>query len=279
MRRSCRTSSRRRSSSSMRLEALDPDDPSTETALIEELGDLLYQIEFHATLAEQAGRFSIADVTAGDPRQARAPPPARLRRRRGRRRRTVIANWDDDQAREKGRTRVFDGVARSLPALAYAQHLSARRPRSGSTGPTSTGRWRRSTRSRPSCARRSPAVTRRASTTSSATSCSPPSTSPATSTSTPSWRRARRRPSSGAASRASRRSPRARHRPPRRRPGDARRPVGRGQGRRALTPAPAESGTPGEPSTGWCATRATWSRLCLRSPWGADPWAASRLRG
>ena len=47
------------------LEALDPDDPSTDEALIEELGDLLYQIEFHATLAEQAGRFSIADVTTG----------------------------------------------------------------------------------------------------------------------------------------------------------------------------------------------------------------------
>ena len=63
--RSCRTSSRRRSSSSTRSQALDPDDPATDEALIEELGDLLYQIEFHATIAEQAGRFSIADVTAG----------------------------------------------------------------------------------------------------------------------------------------------------------------------------------------------------------------------
>ena len=44
------------------LEALDPDDPSTDEALIEELGDLLYQVEFHSTIAEQEGRFTIAAV-------------------------------------------------------------------------------------------------------------------------------------------------------------------------------------------------------------------------
>ena len=47
------------------LQALDPDDPTTDEHLIEELGDLLYQIEFHATIAEQEGRFTIADVAAG----------------------------------------------------------------------------------------------------------------------------------------------------------------------------------------------------------------------
>src|SRR5690606_12082580 len=38
------------------IHALDPDDPATDEHLIEELGDLLYQIEFHATIAEQDGR-------------------------------------------------------------------------------------------------------------------------------------------------------------------------------------------------------------------------------
>ena len=47
------------------LQALDPDDPTTDEALIEELGDLLYQIEFHATIAEQEGRFTMADVAQG----------------------------------------------------------------------------------------------------------------------------------------------------------------------------------------------------------------------
>ncbi|MEN9805111.1 MAG: hypothetical protein RIS41_1958, partial [Actinomycetota bacterium] len=39
--------------------ALDPDDPSTDEHLVEELGDLLYQIEFHAAIAEQEGRFTM----------------------------------------------------------------------------------------------------------------------------------------------------------------------------------------------------------------------------
>ena len=47
------------------LQALDPDDPATDERSIEELGDLLYQIEFHATIAEQEGRFSMADVADG----------------------------------------------------------------------------------------------------------------------------------------------------------------------------------------------------------------------
>ena len=47
------------------LLALDPDDPSTDDALVEELGDLLYQIEFHAAIGEQEGRFTMADVASG----------------------------------------------------------------------------------------------------------------------------------------------------------------------------------------------------------------------
>ena len=47
------------------IDALDPDHPESDESLIEELGDLLYQIEFHATIAEQQGRFSMADVAQG----------------------------------------------------------------------------------------------------------------------------------------------------------------------------------------------------------------------
>ena len=95
------------------------------------------------------------------PRQARAPPPARVRRRSmaDRQPSTVLANWDDIKREEKGRTSVFDGVARSLPSLAYAARPGARRPRSASTGPTSTVRWPRSPRRPASCARRSTAAT------------------------------------------------------------------------------------------------------------------------
>ena len=86
------------------LEALDPDDPSTDEALIEELGDLLYQIEFHATIAEQEGRFTMADVARGvhDKLVRRHPhvfgdvvadDPD-----------TVVANWDAIKREEKQRS-------------------------------------------------------------------------------------------------------------------------------------------------------------------------------
>jgi tetrapyrrole methylase family protein/MazG family protein len=113
------------------LAALDPEDPATEHALIEELGDVLYQVEFHATIAEQGGRFSIADVTSGihDKLVGRHPhvfgdvsaPDAD----------SVIVNWDQIKQAEKGRTSVFDGVAASLPALAYAHHLQRKAAKVG----------------------------------------------------------------------------------------------------------------------------------------------------
>jgi tetrapyrrole methylase family protein / MazG family protein len=121
------------------LQALDPDDPSTDAALIEELGDLLYQIEFHATLAEQAGRFSIADVTAGIHDKLVRRHPHVFGDVAASDAGTVIANWEDIKRAEKGRTSVFDGVARSLPALAYAQHLARKAAKVGFDWPAVDG--------------------------------------------------------------------------------------------------------------------------------------------
>jgi tetrapyrrole methylase family protein/MazG family protein len=102
------------------LQALDPDDPSTDDALVEELGDLLYQIEFHATIAEQEGRFTMADVAKGvhDKLVRRHPhvfgdvvvSDAD----------EVVSNWDAIKRAEKQRTSVFDGVPAGQPSLSYA---------------------------------------------------------------------------------------------------------------------------------------------------------------
>jgi tetrapyrrole methylase family protein / MazG family protein len=121
------------------LEALDPDDPTTDEALIEELGDLLYQIEFHATLAEQEGRFSIADVTQGIHDKLVRRHPHVFGDVAAADAGTVIANWDEIKRAEKGRTSVFDGVARSLPALAYTQHLARKAAKVGFDWPTVEG--------------------------------------------------------------------------------------------------------------------------------------------
>jgi tetrapyrrole methylase family protein / MazG family protein len=113
------------------LAALDPEDPDTEQALVEELGDLLYQIEFHATIAEQAGRWSIADVTTGIHDKLVARHPHVFGDVTAHDADTVIANWDEIKRAEKGRTSIFDGVAASLPALAYAHHLQRKAAKVG----------------------------------------------------------------------------------------------------------------------------------------------------
>ncbi|MEO6123654.1 MAG: nucleoside triphosphate pyrophosphohydrolase [Ilumatobacteraceae bacterium] len=107
------------------LQNLDADDPSTDIDLIEELGDLLYQIEFHATIAEQQGRFTIADVTQGihDKLVRRHPhvfPPAGSDPVEVDGTTDVLRNWEAIKRDEKGRTSIFDGIPSSLPSLSYA---------------------------------------------------------------------------------------------------------------------------------------------------------------
>ncbi len=63
--------------------AVAPDPAAAYVHLEEELGDLLFQIVFHARLADEEGAFDYGGRGADGPRQARAPAPARLRRRRG----------------------------------------------------------------------------------------------------------------------------------------------------------------------------------------------------
>ena len=102
------------------LQSLDPDDASTDEDLIEELGDLLYQIEFHATIAEQQGRFTIADVTQGvhDKLVRRHPHVFGDTAVDGTDQ--VLSNWEEIKREEKGRTSIFDGIPSSLPSLSYA---------------------------------------------------------------------------------------------------------------------------------------------------------------
>ncbi|MHB8219272.1 MAG: MazG nucleotide pyrophosphohydrolase domain-containing protein [Acidimicrobiales bacterium] len=91
--------------------------------LAEELGDLLFQVYFHAYLAAEAGRFTLADVARGihDKLVARHPhvfgdavvtDPA-----------AVEAHWEDIKRAEKGRGSVTDGIPNALPALALSAKL------------------------------------------------------------------------------------------------------------------------------------------------------------
>ncbi len=102
------------------------DDGAEERAvahLEEELGDLLFQVYFHATLAAEAGRFTLADVARGvhDKLVSRHPhvfgdvdadTPEQ-----------VATNWETLKLAEKGRTSVTQGIPTALPSLALAAKL------------------------------------------------------------------------------------------------------------------------------------------------------------
>lgn len=125
------------------LQALDPDDPATDDALAEELGDLLYQIEFHATIAEQEGRFTMADVADGihDKLVRRHPhvfagASDELA--------DIADTWvrikaEENAAKGTADTGPFAGVPTSQPALSYAAAMLKRSSRAGVPAPPSDG--------------------------------------------------------------------------------------------------------------------------------------------
>ncbi|MFK8023314.1 MAG: nucleoside triphosphate pyrophosphohydrolase [Ilumatobacter sp.] len=104
-------------------------DPDAD--LIEELGDLLYQIEFHATIAEQEGRFSMADVAAGIHEKLVRRHPHVFGDVTAASTSEVATNWEAIKQAEKQRTSIFDGIPRSMPALSYAAKVGRKASRVG----------------------------------------------------------------------------------------------------------------------------------------------------
>jgi tetrapyrrole methylase family protein/MazG family protein len=109
------------------LEALGPVgdggpdvDPEAYAHLEEELGDLLFQIVFHTTLATEAGAFGLGDVARGvhDKLVHRHPHVFGQVEVDGAD--DVVANWEQIKKAEKGRSSIFDGLPADLPALLYA---------------------------------------------------------------------------------------------------------------------------------------------------------------
>ncbi|WP_460766816.1 nucleoside triphosphate pyrophosphohydrolase [Mariniluteicoccus flavus] len=105
-------------------EVVDAVESGDDTDLREELGDLLLQVVFHATIAEQEGRFTLDDVARGvaDKLIDRHPyvfgdgeVPDDLN-----------ATWEARKRAEKGRTSSLDGIPVRLSALARANKVVSR---------------------------------------------------------------------------------------------------------------------------------------------------------
>jgi len=121
-------------------ELIDAIETGDRDELLEELGDVLYQVLFHADIAAHTPgeEFDIQDVAAhmtakmvgrhphvfGD----RTAPSARTAETAE----DVVGFWDDLKKQEKpGRTSVLDGIPQGMPSLALADKLLGRAEKVG----------------------------------------------------------------------------------------------------------------------------------------------------
>jgi XTP/dITP diphosphohydrolase len=101
--------------------------------ILEELGDVLYQVIFHSDLAQSGSlgeSFSIQDVAALSTKKmkGRHPhvfgTPEELERYRASNGEEVMQNWDAHKKREKPeRESVLDGIPKALPSLMLADKV------------------------------------------------------------------------------------------------------------------------------------------------------------
>jgi tetrapyrrole methylase family protein/MazG family protein len=105
------------------IEHLDVETGAGYDHLEEELGDLLFQICFHATLAAEQGAFTLADVARGIHDKLVLRHPHVFANVQADDASTVMSNWEQIKKSEKGRESIFDGIPASLPALLYAHKV------------------------------------------------------------------------------------------------------------------------------------------------------------
>jgi tetrapyrrole methylase family protein / MazG family protein len=119
------------------LDALDADDPAE---LKDELGDLLFQVVFHAQIAQERGEFDLAAVIDRSHEKMTRRHPHIFGDADLRTSEDVLKNWEDIKAAEKGimsparpdsERSLLDGIPSKLPALHQAYQMTAKASRVG----------------------------------------------------------------------------------------------------------------------------------------------------
>jgi XTP/dITP diphosphohydrolase len=113
------------------LDAIEADDP---LLLREELGDVLFQVLFHARLGQDlppAQRFSIDDVAADAVAKLTRRHPHVFGDATVSGADEVLVNWDQIKQLEKNRSSVTEGIPTAQPALALTAKLVERVTRAG----------------------------------------------------------------------------------------------------------------------------------------------------
>ena len=103
-------------------------------ALKDELGDLLFQVVYHARMAEEAGAFAFADVAAGIADKMVRRHPHVFGDEAARQAGAHSEAWESQKAAERraaSQHGVLAGIPAALPALIHAEKLTKRAARVG----------------------------------------------------------------------------------------------------------------------------------------------------
>ena len=112
-------------------EAIDNEDVD---GLKEELGDVLLQVYFHASIEEDAGRFTLDDVADGVCKKLIYRHPHVFGEVNVRSTDEVLSNWEELKKKEKHQDTqadAVDAVARTLPALWRAEKMKKKAAKTG----------------------------------------------------------------------------------------------------------------------------------------------------
>ncbi|MFN8028338.1 MAG: nucleoside triphosphate pyrophosphohydrolase [Acidimicrobiia bacterium] len=108
------------------LEALPADGPvppELYAAVEDELGDLLFQVVFHALIAQESGAFGMADVARGIHDKLVRRHPHVFGDVVAEQSDDVLRNWEQIKKGEKGTTSLVEGITPGLPSLLYTHKL------------------------------------------------------------------------------------------------------------------------------------------------------------
>ena len=122
-------------------ELIEAIEAGSREEVLEELGDVLYQVIFHSDLASEGTLgepFDLEDVAAFMERKMRSRHPhvfgteEELQKFAAETGDDVMQNWDAHKKKEKpGRTSILDGVPQSMPALALANKVMGKAEKAG----------------------------------------------------------------------------------------------------------------------------------------------------
>lgn len=121
-------------------EVVDAIEQGDERALAEELGDLLFQVVYHAQMAHEAGWFDFAAVVAGICEKLVRRHPHVFGDEVIKTATAQSQAWELHKERERGEQQsILDGIPLALPALTRADKLQKRASRAGFDWPSIHG--------------------------------------------------------------------------------------------------------------------------------------------